>query len=144
MLKVDFYDLNEIDDSMLEFVVIEAIYDNKWLFVQHKERQTWEIPGGHIEKEENPDQAAYRELYEETGAEDFNIIPVCIYSVENNKQKSYGKLYFSLIKKLGELPDFEIKKVSTFDYMPKDITYPQIQPYLHNKVIETINNKYKH
>ena len=36
------------------------------LFVEHPERG-WEIPGGHVEFEENPDDAMLRELYEETG-----------------------------------------------------------------------------
>ncbi|MBL6884095.1 NUDIX hydrolase [Candidatus Poseidoniaceae archaeon] len=36
------------------------------LFVEHPERG-WEIPGGHVEFEETPDDALLRELYEETG-----------------------------------------------------------------------------
>ena len=36
------------------------------LFVEHPERG-WEIPGGHVEPGETPDEAMLRELYEETG-----------------------------------------------------------------------------
>tara|TARA_B100000902_G_C26877860_1_gene701082 strand:- start:57 stop:461 length:405 start_codon:yes stop_codon:yes gene_type:complete len=38
----------------------------KVVFVEHPERG-WEIPGGHLEDGENPEQALLRELKEETG-----------------------------------------------------------------------------
>lgn len=40
----------------------------KVVFVEHPERG-WEIPGGHLEQGETPDQALLRELKEETGLE---------------------------------------------------------------------------
>ena len=65
MIKVTFYD--EIEDSKIDFAVIVARTDGKWVFCKHKERETFEIPGGHREKGEAIDEAAKRELYEETG-----------------------------------------------------------------------------
>lgn len=49
--------------------------------VKHKERDTYEIPGGHREPEETVDFAAERELVEETGAKEYTIKPIAIYSV---------------------------------------------------------------
>ncbi len=37
-----------------------------WIMVRHKERG-WELPGGAISDSETEDEAALRELYEETG-----------------------------------------------------------------------------
>lgn len=79
MVKVNFYDT--IDDAQLKFAVIIAKKDGKWIFCKHKERGTWECPGGHREISEDINDTAKRELYEETGAIDFEIVPICVYSV---------------------------------------------------------------
>ena len=79
MTKVNFYD--SIDDSMLKFAVIIAKHNGKWVFCKHRERSTWEVPGGHREQGEDILETAKRELYEETGAINFEINPICIYSV---------------------------------------------------------------
>jgi 8-oxo-dGTP diphosphatase len=87
--KVQFYEDNTIDDDKLEFAVILAKYQNKWIYCKHKERDTWEIPGGHREKDEEILNTAKRELKEETGAEKFTMIPVAVYSVTvDNHQHS--------------------------------------------------------
>lgn len=47
MLKIKFYD--EVDDTLLRFAVIIARTNGKWVFCKHKERDTYEVPGGHRE-----------------------------------------------------------------------------------------------
>ncbi len=41
--------------------------DKKILLVKHKKNRRWTQPGGHIEYDETPEEAALREVYEETG-----------------------------------------------------------------------------
>ena len=41
------------------------IYNNKVLLIYHKKLERWIPPGGHIEKNETPDEAVKRELKEE-------------------------------------------------------------------------------
>jgi len=51
------------------FVVVLALpmdIDDTWIMVKNKSRG-WEFPGGQLEKDELPEEAALRELYEETG-----------------------------------------------------------------------------
>ena len=80
MVEVRFYD--NIDDSLLKFAVIIAKTDNKWVFCKHRERDTYEVPGGHREDGEVILETAKRELKEETGAVKFDIKPICVYSVK--------------------------------------------------------------
>ena len=66
MLEVKFYD--SVDDSLLKFAVIVSQSNGKWVFCKHKERDTYEVPGGHREAGESILETAKRELQEETGA----------------------------------------------------------------------------
>lgn len=113
-------------DATIKYAVIVARYRGKWILCRHKERTTWEIPGGHLESNETPDQAASRELWEETGALKAKITPVCAYSFGD-----YGMLYFADISELGSIPEgSEIAEIAYFDYLPAELTYPHIQPSL--------------
>ena len=44
-----------------------VVHQGKVLLVFHKKLQLWLPPGGHINKEETPDDCAIREVWEETG-----------------------------------------------------------------------------
>lgn len=63
MVEVKFYD--NVADEFLKFAVIISKTDNKWVFCKHKERETYEIPGGHREPGESILETAKRELQEE-------------------------------------------------------------------------------
>lgn len=122
----------------LRFVVIFARMNGKWIYARHKERDTWETAGGHIEPGETPYEAAKRELYEETGAIDFDLESVFDYSVHTATRFSYGRVFFADVHKLGKLPESEMAQVRLFDSIPDTMTYPQILPLLYHKMLNHI------
>ena len=79
VMEVKFYDT--VNDELLKFAVIISQSNGKWVFCKHKERDTYEVPGGHREAGEDIFETAKRELQEETGAIKFEIKPICVYSV---------------------------------------------------------------
>ena len=133
-MEVKFYDT--VDDTLLKFAVIIAKADGKWVFCKHRERDTFEIPGGHREPGEAIDDTAVRELQEETGAKDFTIKPVCVYSVTGKNrvndtgEEMYGMLYSADISGFEKELHSEMEKVCLFDELPEAWTYPLIQPKL--------------
>ena len=135
-MQLGFYEIGTRNEEELTFAVVHAIYRDKWVYVKHKERTTWEIPGGHREVGEEIKKTAERELFEETGAIRSEIIPICDYSMDHSSEKTFGRLYFANIFELGQLPDSEIKDVQFFDSLPENLTYAKIQPQLYEKTME--------
>ena len=133
-MVVKFYD--KVSDELLKFAVIFTVHNGKYVFCKHKNRTTLEIPGGHRENDENILTAAKRELYEETGAVDYRIRPVCVYSVTNQSFETFGMLYFADVKAFETELHSEIEKIVITDTLPESWTYPTIQPMLFKKIAE--------
>lgn len=133
-MKVHFY--KDVEDSLLKFAVIISKSNGQWVLCKHKERKTYEAPGGHREAGESILETAKRELYEETGAVKFEIQPVCVYSVvgktrvNESGEESYGMLYYADITEFEEELHSEIERIEFFDELPSNWTYPLIQPLL--------------
>lgn len=135
MTKVKFYD--SVDDEKLKFAVIISKHNGMYVFCKHKDRNAFEVPGGHREPGELIEETAKRELREETGAIDFEIFEICVYSVidEDNfgGQETFGMLFFADIRSFEPELHSEIEKIIITDKLPDNWTYPQIQPKLLEK-----------
>ena len=146
-MKVNFYE--QIDDRNLKFAVIISKYHGKWVFCKHRERNTYEIPGGHREPNEEILETAKRELYEETGAVLFDIMPVCVYSVigknrvNQTGEETYGMLYFADIQTFERELHSEMGSIFFFDDLPTEWTYPLIQPILIKEFLQRTKNEQK-
>jgi 8-oxo-dGTP diphosphatase len=127
-MKCEVYGLDQL--KVYKYVVIIAEYQGEWILCKHKERDTWETAGGHIEPGETPLEAAKRELYEETGAVSFSIEPVFDYWAADETSEANGIVFFAEIAELGDLPKSEMEKIRLFSALPPNLTYPDITPKL--------------
>lgn len=143
MTIVNFYD--EAEDSLLKFAVIIAKTEEKWIFCKHKERNTWEVPGGHREPGEKIIETAKRELYEETGALEYNLSPICVYSVtapDNfDGAETFGMLFYADVFSFEAELHSEIERIAIMDELPSEWTYPEIQPKLLEKALACLKKE---
>jgi len=109
-----------------KYVVMLSNYQGEMLLSRHKARETWELQGGHIEQGETPLAAAKRELYEESGAIDYEIEPLFDYQVDEINDKVNGVVFKVTINELGELPESEIAEIKKFKKLPENLTYPEV------------------
>lgn len=146
VMEVKFYDT--VNDELLKFAVIISQSNGKWVFCKHKERDTYEVPGGHRETGENILETAKRELQEETGAVKYEIKPICVYSVtgktrvNDTGEESFGILYFAEITEFAKELHSEMEKVILMDELPENWTYPLIQPKLIEKYMQIEKQSY--
>ncbi len=75
---------------------------------------------------------------EETGALDFKLECIATYAVIKNGKTGYGRLYLAELFKLGPVPDTsEIAEVRMMESLPGNLTYPDIQPLLFERILDT-------
>ena len=138
--RINFYKPGCIENEQLKYAVIISGFNGKWIFVRHRDRITWEVPGGHREPGENIAVTARRELYEESGAVKFNIFEVSDYSVESGTEIGFGRLFLAEVEKLDVLPQSEIAEIRLFDDIPDNLTYPEIQKVLYKHILDYQNS----
>lgn len=130
--------IHEKDKREKKYAVIISYEKGKLVLVRHRERITWEIPGGHREEGEDIMTTAKRELFEETGAIKYEIKYLCDYSVENNSEINYGGLFIADIYDRRETLHHEIEEIRHYYELPEieKMTYGKIQKELVRSVEE--------
>ena len=119
-----------VEDALLRYAVILARCDGNLVLCRHRDRTTWEFPGGHREIGETIGEAAARELKEETGALEFELHELCPYSVEDGGAESFGMLFHAEIRRFDPELHHEIQEIRRTGTLPENWTYPGIQPVL--------------
>jgi 8-oxo-dGTP diphosphatase len=112
------------------YVVILSFEGDLILLSRRRDRLTWETQGGHIEPHETPIDAARRELYEESGALEYDMTPLCDYFGYTETSSSNGMVFVAQIKRRGALPESEMGEARAFPALPDNLTYPHVTPAL--------------
>lgn len=114
-------------------VLVICHYQDKWLLTKHKTRGL-EFPGGKVEEGETAEQAAIREVKEETGANIKEIHYLGQYHVDGKGDQVDKNIYFAKISELVEQPTYyetegpvlirklpeNIKSRRTYSFIMKD------------------------
>ncbi|MDQ0112361.1 NUDIX hydrolase [Paenibacillus harenae] len=113
------FEWNEVNQELMQFAVIIARFNNQFVIIKNRKRGGWEVPGGRREPGEYILDTARRELFEETGAIQFEIAPFGIYSWRG----SYGMVFEANIKEFASLPDYEIEEIKFVDTLPAGLNF---------------------
>jgi len=120
MQEIKIFDLGYCEEKKYTRVVCVCKYKDKFVFSYNK-KNGWEIPGGYIEQGETWQDAAKREMYEETGATKIKLEPVCVYKI-----RTFALLCYCEILELEELSqEYEMSKIMLSDGLPDNLTFPE-------------------
>lgn len=96
-------------------------YQNQWLLTNHQDRG-YEFPGGKVEPFENAEEAALREVKEETGADVKKLTYIGQYKVLGREKVIIKNIYFAEIDKIEKQETYyETKGPVLMDDLPEDI-----------------------
>ncbi|WP_349408241.1 RNA deprotection pyrophosphohydrolase [Pseudalkalibacillus sp. SCS-8] len=125
-------------------------FKDQWLLTEHPRRGI-EFPGGKVEKGESAEEAAVREVYEETGATVNELTYLGQYRVKGKGGTIIKNIYFATIEKMDikahyfetngpllmkELPE-SLKENGKFSFMMKDQVLERSLQFIHENQIST-------
>lgn len=134
-------------DSTPKHVWVICRFKDQWLLTRHP-RRGWEFPGGKVEEGETPEEAAIREVYEETGARVGSIRYIAQYKVDGRSGTIIKNVYYAEIMEvraktdymetdgpvfIHELP-YDIRTNETYSFMMKDDVLRLSMQYIYNEI----------
>ena len=146
-MEVKFYDT--VNDELLKFAVIISQSNGKWVFCKHKERDTYEVPGGHRETGENILETAKRELQEETGAVKYEIITIDLSPQMGNIWGDYARTIIvgngKVVEDIGLIENPEWKSglqmeeklhIELLRFATKETTFEELYYHMNRYIVE--------
>lgn len=93
-----------------------VVHDGHILLISTQEGRRWQLPKGHIEEGETPEEAAVREVREETGVSGRVVAPLSdieYWFVEKGRRRVHKRVdYFLLDYVGGDAANFDAREVS--------------------------------
>jgi 8-oxo-dGTP diphosphatase len=86
-------------------VLVITQFGEDWLLTNHKKRGL-EFPGGKMEQGETLEEAARREVYEETGAVLSKLIRLGEYRVEDPNETFVKAVFWGIVNHMENKPDY--------------------------------------
>jgi 8-oxo-dGTP diphosphatase len=86
-------------------VLVICLYRDQWLLTDNVERG-WEFPGGKKEPGETLEEAAIREVYEETGGKINSLYSIAEYEVTSSTSSFIKTVFFATVKELEVKEDY--------------------------------------
>jgi 8-oxo-dGTP diphosphatase len=127
-VKLSFEDHPFSDEPKHVWVICR--YKNKWLLTKHKERGM-EFPGGKVEEGETAEQAAIREVEEETGGLVQRIRYIGQYYVDGKRQAVVKNVYYAIIYRLLPKDSYmETNGPHLLKKLPKNVKYLEVYSFL--------------
>lgn len=120
-----------------KYTVALTLDGRRVLLSRHRDRDTWETQGGHVEPGESVEAAAERELYEESGVIPASLRPVCDYWASDAVSGAWGRCFVATVDRIDLLPDSEMAETRWFDELPDEelLSYPWITPLLYRTAL---------
>jgi 8-oxo-dGTP pyrophosphatase MutT (NUDIX family) len=100
------------------------VHESRILLISVMEGRRWQLPKGHIEEGETPEEAAVREVQEETGVSGRIRVPlpgVEYWFVDRRKRRIHKTVAYFLLDYLsGDAANFDPEEVSGAEWMTWD------------------------
>jgi 8-oxo-dGTP diphosphatase len=89
----------------IEHILVICKYKHQWVLTAHKLRG-WEFPGGKVEQNETLEEAAIREVWEETGALLKTLTPIAEYKVLGDDDIFIKKVFYGQVKVMEQKENY--------------------------------------
>lgn len=125
---------NTIKPSQLRFINIIITNNDRKIVVPKRSSNRRIFPncydfsvGGHVNSGEKYEEAAYRELKEELGITNVNLLEVAYFSPYNSNSKTFQKVY--ILKYNNEITNYDQDGIEKLYYMTKE----EVKELMNNK-----------